>query len=147
MVGSHKSKISTIENDSIREIKFICSDCGKVLKSKKKFEVHCLGHGDPDLECNKCHKVFASKFTLRNHQKIHQRKHQCSYCSKSFYHVRDLRNHVEKIHFVFICEMCDFSASKYSELKAHKFTHKEEVELKQTGKEYFLKKFISQLPF
>ncbi|XP_045451786.1 zinc finger protein 85-like [Melitaea cinxia] len=79
MVGSHKSpKIPILGTDGVSEVKFMCTDCGKMLKSQKKFELHCLGHGDPDLECNKCHKVFASKFTLRNHRKIHQRKHQSS---------------------------------------------------------------------
>lgn len=134
MVGSHKSKLSILDNDSTSEVKFICSDCGKILKSRKKFELHCLGHGDPEVECHKCHKVFASKFTLRNHQKIHQRKHQCTCCTKSFYSMKDLKNHIEKIHFIFICDLCNYTAAKYSDLEIHKLSHKEELELKKTGK-------------
>ncbi|XP_050344219.1 zinc finger protein 528-like [Nymphalis io] len=126
MVGSHKSpKIPILGTDAVSEVKFMCTDCGKMLKNQKKFELHCLGHGDPELECNKCHKVFASKFTLRNHRKIHQRKHQCTCCTKTYSDFDDLKTHMAKIHFVFICDLCDYTASKYSELELHKICHKE----------------------
>ncbi|RVE48196.1 hypothetical protein evm_007150 [Chilo suppressalis] len=132
MVGNHRTPRSSISNDtnssSVGDMKFMCTECGKNLKSQEKFEIHCMGHGDPDLECNKCHKVFASKFTLRTHRKIHNRKYVCNYCSKSYSDAEDLREHSAKIHFVFLCENCDFITNKYSELVAHELIHNKDDE-------------------
>nr|XP_049700597.1 PR domain zinc finger protein 5-like [Helicoverpa armigera] len=104
-------------------VNFMCKECGKNLKNQEKFEQHCLGHGDPDLECNKCHKVFASKFTLRNHRKIHSRMFPCSHCTKSFSTAPELRAHVSKIHFIFMCHLCSYSTEVMAELNAHYKDH------------------------
>lgn len=127
MVGSHKSPKTQkiLRTDEVSEIKFMCTECGKSLKSQKKFELHCLGHGDPDLECNKCHKVFASKFSLKNHRKIHQRKHQCTCCTKTYTNLEELKTHMAITHFVFMCDLCDYTASNFSKLELHMLCHKE----------------------
>ncbi|XP_039757034.1 zinc finger protein 708-like [Pararge aegeria] len=119
---SYKSAAASWSKPS--DIGFMCSECGKHLKTREKFEFHCMAHGDPDLECNKCHKVFASKFTLRNHNKIHQRKHKCTYCKKGFHTFKDLKYHLANMHFVFKCGSCEFSSTKHSELVEHKKGHK-----------------------
>ncbi|CAG9582999.1 unnamed protein product [Danaus chrysippus] len=129
MVGNHKITKELFRPNPIREMKFMCTECGKHLKNQKKFELHCLGHGNPDLECNKCHKVFASKFTLRNHLKIHQRKFPCMYCTKTYSSSKELRSHKAKIHFIFMCDICDYTATKYPDLEEHKQTHTNEVDL------------------
>ncbi|CAH0625233.1 unnamed protein product [Chrysodeixis includens] len=117
MVGNHRlSNLCDVSDD----VKFMCQECGKYLKNQDKFEKHCLGHGDPDLECDKCHKVFASKFTLRNHMKIHTRRYLCSYCPKSYGTPHQLYTHAEKSHFRFMCDFCPFVSDNYTELKAHK---------------------------
>ncbi|XP_053608831.1 zinc finger protein 431-like isoform X2 [Plodia interpunctella] len=127
MVGNHKLKSHTfsyeIESALSKEMKFMCTECGKSLKTQEKFEIHCMGHGDPELECNKCHKVFASKFTLRTHRKIHTRKYPCSYCSKTFSDADDLRSHCAKIHFMFMCDSCDYVSTKYVDLSVHLELH------------------------
>ncbi|XP_045499758.1 PR domain zinc finger protein 5-like [Colias croceus] len=118
MVSSHKSpKASTINDED--NIKFNCTYCKKNLKTQSKFEQHCLGHGDPELECGKCHKVFASKFTLRNHTKIHTRKHACHYCNKSFSGDVALQDHINKKHFKFTCNYCEYTTEEYEDYKAH----------------------------
>ncbi|KAJ2951703.1 hypothetical protein O0L34_g13864 [Tuta absoluta] len=105
------------------EVRYICAECGKNLKTREKFERHCMGHGDPDLECNKCHKVFASKFTLRAHRKIHTRKFPCAYCTKTYSNIEEMRAHAAKVHFMFMCEHCEFVADKHSELTSHLEVH------------------------
>lgn len=100
----------------------MCSECGKVLKTLEKLEAHCSGHGDPEKECDKCHKVFASKATLRNHKKLHQKKHKCTVCKKSFLTPASLETHVSKTH-CYKCSSCDYSSTKYLELVQHQKEH------------------------
>lgn len=104
-------------------VTYMCSDCGKHLKSKEKLEQHLLGHGDPELECSRCHKVFASKFSLRVHRKIHSRKYPCRYCTKTYSKLEEMKTHASKIHYMFMCDSCDFVASKFSELSNHQEIH------------------------
>ncbi|XP_035437984.1 zinc finger protein 429-like [Spodoptera frugiperda] len=123
MVGSHR--LSNLYDVS-SNVKFMCTDCGKNLKNQEKFEQHCRGHGDPDLECNKCHKVFASKFTLRNHRKIHSRMYPCNFCTKSYSTSQELQAHTTKAHFSFMCECCSFTCENFADLTAHQEIHKHE---------------------
>lgn len=92
--------------------------------SVDEFYIYVLGHGDPDLECNKCGKVFASKFTLRAHRKIHNRKFPCKHCTRSYLRLEDMRAHMVKKHFMFICDHCDYITEEYADLKTHQQTHK-----------------------
>ncbi|CAH2041743.1 unnamed protein product, partial [Iphiclides podalirius] len=123
MVGTHRQSRDAEASSSEGEVKFLCTECGKSLKSQEKFELHCLGHGDPELECSKCRKVFASKFTLRTHRKIHYRKHQCDFCTKAFKGPDELRAHAAKTHFVFACHSCEYAADSYEELLGHNVRH------------------------
>ncbi|XP_060804329.1 zinc finger protein 665-like [Amyelois transitella] len=137
MVGNHKIRAhnSSYDIDSAlsKDMKFMCTECGKSLKTQEKFEIHCMGHGDPELECNKCHKVFASKFTLRTHRRIHTRKYPCGYCSKTYSDAEDLRSHAAKIHLMFMCDTCDYVSSKYVDLVVHQELHKGlESQIKET---------------
>ncbi|XP_021203504.1 zinc finger protein 665 [Bombyx mori] len=124
MVSTHRH-LYDVDSRPVGDVKYMCTECGKSLKNQEKFELHCMGHGDPDLECNKCHKVFASKFTLRTHRKIHNRKHPCDYCTRSYATPEELRTHISKIHFVFICDHCSFTANSYSDYINHQSSHKE----------------------
>lgn len=127
MVGNHTNFKLSIQPD--KELSFMCTDCGKNLKNQHKFEIHCLGHGDPDLECAKCGKVFASKFSLRVHKRIHNRKYPCNYCIKSYSSCEELKIHLEKIHFLYMCEdeNCSFVSGKSSDLNGHQHWQKLEV--------------------
>ncbi|XP_068629985.1 zinc finger protein 431-like [Battus philenor] len=82
------------------DIQYTCTQCGKKIAKREKFKKHCLGHGDPELECDKCYKVFASKFTLRTHRKIHTRKYRCGNCKKRFSKLLDLKAHATNCHSV-----------------------------------------------
>ncbi|XP_068632173.1 uncharacterized protein [Battus philenor] len=111
------------ERPSDRDDQYMCSQCGKKLKSREKFEKHCLGHGDPDLECDKCFKVFASKFTLRTHRKIHMRKYPCEHCTKTFSRSLELKAHAAKVHSEYNCDTCEYTASDNRDLEAHQSSH------------------------
>ncbi|XP_028163311.1 zinc finger protein 100-like [Ostrinia furnacalis] len=149
MVGSHRTPRSTsLDVDSSSpgsEVKFMCSECGKSLKNQEKFELHCMGHGDPELECNKCHKVFASKFTLRTHRKIHSRKHACQHCSKTYADIEDLRSHCAKVHYIFMCVYCDFVANKLTNLKMHEEMHKNQQFTKEESDDDFTESLIDEV--
>ncbi|CAG5043405.1 unnamed protein product [Parnassius apollo] len=123
MGGNHRTIKAKRVSVSESKIKYICTECGKILKNQEKFKLHCLGHGDPELECNKCHKVFASKFTLRTHRKIHLRKHSCDYCTKKFAKIDNLIVHVANIHHIFMCQACDYTTKKYKDLQEHQKCH------------------------
>nr|XP_034839156.1 zinc finger protein 808-like [Maniola hyperantus] len=79
---------------------FLCPKCKKSFNSCEKFEIHCLGHGNPDVECSICRTVFASKLTLQNHIKIHLRKHKCPYCTETYQKFKHFTAHLEEAHFV-----------------------------------------------
>lgn len=87
------------------------------------FKIFFLGHGDPDVECNKCHKVYATKFSLRAHRKIHNRKFPCKYCTRSFSRLEGMQTHMTKMHFLFTCDLCDYMAAEFADLQAHRQTH------------------------
>ncbi|KAG6462037.1 zinc finger protein 678 [Manduca sexta] len=143
MVSTHKH-VYDIHSRPIGDVKYMCSDCGKNLKNQEKFELHCMGHGNPELECNKCHKVFASKFTLRTHRKIHNRKYPCTYCTRSYATSEELRLHVSKIHFVFMCNNCPYTANKYSELMIHCAIHKD-FKIKESSETDFAESLTEDL--
>ncbi|KOB74752.1 putative ZNF91L, partial [Operophtera brumata] len=119
MVGSHTTYSITAPPEP--NLSFTCTDCGKNLKNQTKFEIHCMGHGDPDLECAKCRKVFASKFSLRIHMKIHKRKYQCSCCIRSFASLDELTAHLKKMHCKYMCqdENCSCIGGKTTNLNDH----------------------------
>ncbi|KPJ15679.1 Zinc finger protein 112 [Papilio machaon] len=124
MVVSHERNKIHHGSECDNELKvFICAQCGKKLKSQEKFELHSRGHGDPDLECEKCNKVFASKFSLRTHRKIHTRKYPCANCTKSFNKLAELRTHLAKTHPSQKCDDCDFTTNNQTDLQKHEKCH------------------------
>lgn len=82
-----------------------------------------LAHGDPDLECNICGKVYASKYTLRAHKKLHDRKFPCERCTRTYSVSEDLRNHMISKHGIFTCDECNYTSRDYEDLKTHQLTH------------------------
>ncbi|CAK1542890.1 unnamed protein product [Leptosia nina] len=127
-----------------------CKICTKSFRDRKKFKQHSLGHGDPNVECDKCFKVLSSKYSLRNHKKIHQRpqacdfcsmtydtvdalkKHQvrmhskpyeCDYCRKEIYNQEEMLRHIKKEHFTYFCSRCCFSYDNCEDYLAHMKTH------------------------
>ncbi|CAG9135537.1 unnamed protein product [Plutella xylostella] len=122
MSGSHSSRSPRECAPSAQpgDLRFLCTQCGKSLKTQEKLEMHRRAHGNPELECPECRKVFASKFTLRTHKQIHLRKFICDYCSRSFSSKAELAAHFAKVHFRFDCDKCDLYFEKHQDLSEHK---------------------------
>ncbi|GBP10779.1 PR domain zinc finger protein 5 [Eumeta japonica] len=122
----NKCTVENLKNSSKRgkkhlgdydDFRFLCTQCGKTLKNQDKFEMHCRGHGDPEVECEICHKVFATKATLRNHKRLHERPYSCETCYKSFEDVEKLRKHEMKNYCTYKYDMCDNESSNNEEIE------------------------------
>ena len=55
------------------------------------------------VPCDKCHKQFASKDSLRRHRReVHEQrrlvKYQCDMCHQQFRHIQNLRRHRHEVH-------------------------------------------------
>ena len=98
---------SSAEAQSVRMangVRFKCSDCGLLLKSRECLALHVNAKHTQKLSypCNVCGKVFyapSSRFChmRRVHASIDQKFH-CSYCEKVFSFHYELRNHMKMWH-------------------------------------------------
>lgn len=140
----HEDYVQTYEREHIA-----CPKCDLSFTSQQTLETHNLSHHNKavyeDLPCDKifdvsnvkrkrkrthkittcmtCYKSFASKDTLKIHQRIHtgEMPYSCSNCDKSFksqgaIHVH-LRTHTKERPYA--CSICDFSFSQSGQLKVH----------------------------
>ncbi|XP_034839153.2 zinc finger protein 723-like [Maniola hyperantus] len=126
---------------------FHCEKCNKSFKSHEKFEIHCYGHGNPNVECNICQKVFATKSSLQKHIKIHLRKYKCQYCRKTYQKFKDITAHMEKAHFdskLHEGMLIEFGATNSDSAEDYSTAYEESNELSlihaQKGKECKAKK-------
>lgn len=72
-----------------------------------------------NLECDVCHKKYASKDVLRKHRKIHNKKYKCAKCDKGFDREDDFHTH-EKTHEGFRPYPCLYCANSFT--KEHSLT-------------------------
>ena len=80
------------------QIKYEYIICGKSSDSKRSLSVHIKHHTDR-FPCQSCHKIFASKSSLNNHQRIHMRQEDtCKKCQKSFKSRKSYLDHVSYGH-------------------------------------------------
>ncbi|XP_076287998.1 uncharacterized protein LOC143212765 isoform X1 [Lasioglossum baleicum] len=66
---------------------YLCSLCGKELKSEASLRLHNMRHNDErPFECSVCGKCFTAKVTLKVHELIHSglRPYICDICGQSF---------------------------------------------------------------
>ncbi|XP_016393536.1 oocyte zinc finger protein XlCOF6-like, partial [Sinocyclocheilus rhinocerous] len=90
---------------------FTCTQCGKSLTSKYKFDVHIRVHtGDKPFTCDQCGKSFTQSSSLKKHMHIHtgEKPYKCSYCDERFSQSGYLKPH-ERIHTgekLYTCDQC-----------------------------------------
>lgn len=114
----------------IKEKSFKCDVCDYHTSTKSNLVKHKQQH-TKECICSICSKKLCSKFSLKEHMKIHNcdKTHQCGYCEKTFLRRRDKRIH-EKIHsvvgFELQCKACPKSFALKSRLERHMLIHQKE---------------------
>ncbi|KAL0276003.1 UNVERIFIED_CONTAM: hypothetical protein PYX00_003691 [Menopon gallinae] len=133
-IGKHyKTHQASTDYELGSKNRFLCNQCGRVLKSKSGFEDHQKLHLNVrDHICDVCGSGFTTKKNLYIHKKAHdmtQKKvFECDQCDKVFTGKHTLNRHLlthsgEKN---FICEICSKCFYTLQELNRHVRYHKKE---------------------
>ncbi len=96
-----KKKISEGSYESGPKKEFPCTQCEKILASKKSLNLHLQMHsGEKPFECKICKKTFTVGSNLDQHMLTHtdERPYGCNACHKSFKDERALKKHTRKMH-------------------------------------------------
>lgn len=113
------------------------------LSEAKKKNIHL---------CRYCIKVFANKFTLKDHiTRFHEgdKTFACDLCGKKFTFDRDLKQHKNKHRNrnAFVCTVCEKTYSNEDKLNEHKITHNlvtPQFECDHCGKEFLKEAYFNQ---
>ncbi|XP_044264295.1 zinc finger protein 236-like [Tribolium madens] len=91
----------SVPNEKPRNLE--CDICHKKYASKDVLRKHKKIHGmDKKFRCTKCEKGFDTEEELERHKRIHEgyRPYSCFYCANSFSKERNLTTHLKRIHNV-----------------------------------------------
>lgn len=80
---------------------FVCNHPGCSFKTKiaRYLTRHKIKHGEKNLKCDICGKMFRLHETLRKHKKTHTiLKYNCEICIKGFNFKSGLFNHIKRCH-------------------------------------------------
>ena len=123
-----------------------CDECGTVFMSRDELLAHIeiVHPGKHPLTCEHCLKTYASARAVKKHvNEVHNKNKQCDLCEKRFAYKYELDNHRLSKHkkskdqaskrfnpsAVFLCSICQYSASRLHNLKAHvRFKHADTLE-------------------
>lgn len=133
--------------------RFICSWCGKSLKSEYNLKTHLYLHtGETPYKCSfdGCSKAFRSKDTMARHQFTHtgEKQFKCDIdgCDRLFLFKNDMNKHKRRVHMKqsesknYICSVCGEGFSKSYLLRDHGYKHSGEkphkCKVKDCGKAF-----------
>ena len=74
------------------------------------------------FSCNKCNKVFKTKYTLNRHSKLHipgEDKKRCSTCNQYFKTEREKDEHCRSKHQALVCHICGRDFKRKGDLNSH----------------------------
>lgn len=138
-----KLKKHIFTHKGIKDI-YNCSECGFISSTEIDLDMHKESHNDAKKYiCDECGLRFKFPSFLKRHQKLHLRPvnvmfscNQCSYCTMR---IEAFKKHMQAIHqetviVLFddveenvnkqhLCEICDYSTDRKSNLTAHIVTH------------------------
>ncbi|XP_050300785.1 zinc finger protein ZFP2-like isoform X2 [Anthonomus grandis grandis] len=108
---------------------WMCLKCNKRYSSKNLLEEHMNTHlGVRPYVCGVCGKDFASKYTFKAHERIHEsrpRPFKCNECGKAFMSQQNLTQH-EKTHSgvkEYQCHLCNKQFGSSHNLEVHSVVH------------------------
>ena len=110
-----------------------CEHCGDKFANKYSLKKHIKKfHDVKQYFCDICSMSFHKNHLLRDHKLLHTGDtfpHKCSQCDKQFKYPGQLKRH-ERIHKGYVCNICNLSMDKWSDLQQHKSV--EHVDVKST---------------
>ena len=105
---------------------FVCIDCKKAFKLKWHLKTHmkkCKGAAQMEnlFACDKCAGKYASKKTLKFHQRTCKpiNGYSCKECNKNFSTLQDHYEHKRKQHSYLQCEFCNVIIGNDYNMKRH----------------------------
>ncbi|XP_066149285.1 PR domain zinc finger protein 5-like [Euwallacea fornicatus] len=115
---------------------FVCQTCNKSFPSKESLTAHLKVHATERFMCDQCGKVVKTPGALQVHISVlHTERtetYSCNQCSAQFKIPRYLKLHVARKHGVkkkdFVCETCGRPFAKAGELKLHIVTVHEKTD-------------------
>ena len=112
---------------------FKCNECNHIFLLEEALNYHQKtehGYEIESFDCDKCNWKFFSKAASYVHKKMHHNSEDleegyfCSFCSEVCFSKKEIVKHHLDNHKLmklplFLCDNCDFSASRISETKEH----------------------------
>jgi len=100
-----------------------CDKCGSFFANQYSLKKHHKRfHEVKQYVCNKCGISFHKHHLLRNHRVEHTGDpfpFKCNQCGKTFQYAMYLKRHA-RIHKGYVCDVCNSSFEKWSDLQQHK---------------------------
>ncbi|XP_072044390.1 uncharacterized protein [Amphiura filiformis] len=132
----HGAKTITDLNNHLlthnKERPYQCDTCGQRFSSQRGVEKHqsIVHKREKKHKCRYCENRFRYKNTCNQHEKSHPewsgvRKYVCVACGRDCHQKRKLERHM-KMHSKekpYHCDYCDYSASRFDNLKVHMKRH------------------------
>ncbi|KRZ90622.1 Histone H4 transcription factor, partial [Trichinella sp. T8] len=110
-----------------------CICCTQTFSNRKGLLFHMMRHARGDecrYECDKCLKKFKSEYLLKVHKKCHEYKVVCDICGRPAVSKSNLKKHMLHMHKSqcdFKCSKCDKRFKTVQGMRAHEFSHTNNV--------------------